>query len=156
MLLANRDRVHVDTIHKPAALAIAVRSNQQVIATHHALAHLARVASKGPVLQSVAPLPLHPVLGILELVPELHGDAIVVEGKKLLAQTVVTLALPLGCEESNDGLGAGEERSAITPDAGRSIALSDSWRVPLITLVRLAIAKERTSTGLEECKGWST
>jgi hypothetical protein len=69
----------------------------------------------------------------------LHGDAIVAEGKELLAQTVVTLALPLGCEESNDGLGAGEERGAVTPDAGRSIALSDSWRVSLMTYVRPAM-----------------
>lgn len=81
MFLSNRDIFHVSTIHKPPTVSITVRADEHVIPTHHPLAHLPRLPVKSPVLETIAPLPAHPVLGVLILIPELHRDSVIREGK---------------------------------------------------------------------------
>jgi hypothetical protein len=59
----------------------------------------------------------------------LHGDAIITESKEFLAQAVVALSLPLGCQKLDNALGPREERGSITPNACRSICLRYSGRI---------------------------
>lgn len=73
------------------------------------LPHLS-VWGKGPILQAVAPLPLHAVVGILELIPELYGNFVVGKGKELLAQPVVLFPLPLLGQQFLNGCRALKER----------------------------------------------
>lgn len=107
MFWADGDFIYVNALNKPASLAIAVRSEEQVITAHHTLAHFPRFSIKSPILQSIAPLPTHSVSRVLVFIPELHGDAIITERKELLAQTVVVLSLPLSSQKRDNILGAG-------------------------------------------------
>lgn len=129
MLLANVSLLHIDAVDKPSALAIPVRTEHDVIPAHHPLAHLARLPIKSPVLEAIAPLPAHAVIRILILVPELDCNAVVGEGKELLAEAVVALAGPFGGQKGNDGVGAGEEVVAVAPDAVNGVGLRDSRRI---------------------------
>ena len=126
MLLPNLRLVNIHPIHKPPPLPIPIGSNQDIIPTHHPLTHLPRLAVESPVLQPVAALPAQPIVRVLELVPELHGDPVVREREQLLPQTIPPLALPLRGQELDDALGSGEEGGAVAPDTGRGVGLRDS------------------------------
>lgn len=83
--------------------------NLDIIAAHVPLPHFA-VLGEGPVLQAVAPLPLHAVMRILELIPELYSNLVVGKSEEFLAQPVVFLLLPLLGQEFLYGRCAYEER----------------------------------------------
>ena len=141
MFLADRDVVYIDSVHKPAPLAIPVRAKQQIIAAHHTLAHLPRLAVKGPILQAIASLPSHSIIRILVLVPELHRDPIIPKSEQLLAQAIIVLALPLGCEKLDNGVCAGEKEGTVTPDTIRSVGLRDPRGIPCAWLVRVDVLR---------------
>lgn len=139
MFLTDRDIVYIDSIQKPAPLTIPVRAKQQIIAAHHALAHLPRLRIKGPILQAIASLPSHSIIRILVLVPELHRDPIIPKSEQLLAQAIIVLTLPLGCEKLDNGVCAREKEGTVTPDTIRSVGLRDSRGIPFAWLVRVVL-----------------
>lgn len=130
MFLTDRDLVYIHPINKPAPLPIPVRAEQQIIPTHHTLAHLSRLIIKSPILQTITSLPSHPIICILILIPELNRDPIVPEGEQLLAQSIVALALPFGRQKIDNGIRARKEGGAVTPDAARSVGLRNSLEIP--------------------------
>lgn len=67
---------------KPLSLSIPVLSNHDIIPTHHPLLHFP-ILVKRPMLDPIASLPFHFIHGILILIPELHGDSVVLEGEEL-------------------------------------------------------------------------
>lgn len=80
MLLPNLHPVDIHTVPKPPITL----SNLYIIPAHHTLPHPA-ILREGPILQAIATLPLHPVVGILVLVPELDSDLVVAKSEELLA-----------------------------------------------------------------------
>lgn len=137
MFVTDRDIIYIDSVHKPAPLTIPVRAKQQIVAAHHSLAHLSRLMIKGPILQAIASLPSHFIIRILVLVPELNRDPIIPKSEQLLAQAIIVLALPFGCEKLDNGVCAGEKEGTITPDTIRSVGLRDSRGIPCAWLVRV-------------------
>lgn len=125
MLLSDLNLIHIHALPEPPLPLCEL----DVVPTHHALPHPA-VGRKRPVLQPIAPLPLHPVVRVLVLVPELHGDAVVAEGEELLAQLIVALFLPLGREESDDGVRPAEKRRAVAPYGVGGVCFGDILGVP--------------------------
>ena len=123
MFLTDRDIVYIHSIDKPAPLTISVRAEKQIIPTHHALAHLPRLMIESPIFQTIASLPSHAIIRILILIPELNRDPIVPESEQLLAQSIVTFALPFCRQKFDNGVCPREEAGTVTPDA--------SWRVGL-------------------------
>jgi len=137
MLLANVHRIDIYSVNEPSTLnsllrnrnAIAILPQQDIITTHHSLAHLATVRGIiSPILQPIASLPLHSIVRILILVPKLHGDLVVGEGEDLFAELVGLLLLPLGGQEGVDGGGALGEDAAVAPDGVGCVALDDFVR----------------------------
>src|ERR687887_1331699 len=83
-----------------------------VVDARVAPAHVAELVEL-PVLVAVAAPPLP--AGVVALVLEPHGDAVVVEAPELLAQPVVELARPLAAQEVADRVAALEELVAVAP-----------------------------------------
>ena len=100
-----------------------------IITTHLPLAHLP-ILCKRPILQTITPLPLHPIMRILILIPELDRDLVLEEREQLLAKSVVLLFLPFLGQEVFDCGGSGKERVAVSPDAVGGVRLSDDFWVP--------------------------
>jgi hypothetical protein len=89
-----------------------------IVTAHLTLAHLA-VFRKRPVLETVTPLPLHAIVGILIFIPDsmscgtgrsryldlpkLDGNLVICKGEQLFPQTVALLFLPFLGQESLDG-----------------------------------------------------
>lgn len=111
MLLGDLDRVHVDAVLEPPLLL----ADLDIVARHLSLTHTA-ILGEGPVLKAVAPLPLHLIVGVLILVPELHRDLVFVEREELLAQLVVVLFVPFPGEERYDLVSACDEPLTVSPD----------------------------------------
>jgi len=111
MLLGDVDSIHINTIFEPPL----VFGYQNIISAHLPLAHSA-VLSERPVLKTVTPLPLHAIMRVLILVPELHRDLVIGECEQLLAQAVVLFLLPFLGQEVNNRICAREESVAVPPD----------------------------------------
>lgn len=87
-------------------------------------------------LDPIAPFPdsfsLSRFLCVAILVPELHGDFIVIKSEELFTEAVVELTLPFGGEKGYYGWVAGEEERAVAPlgeiGGGVSIPSRDSKR----------------------------
>ncbi|KAL4781590.1 hypothetical protein BJX76DRAFT_335189 [Aspergillus varians] len=77
--------LNIHPINKSPPFTVPVRSKDDIIAAHHPLAHLSCFPVEGPVFKAVAPLPLHGVVDILILVPELDRDTVIGEGEKLFS-----------------------------------------------------------------------
>lgn len=112
MLLPNLYLVDLNAVLEPPLLF----SNFDIVPTHHPLPHPA-VLRERPIFQAIAALPLHPVLFVLVLIPELNRDPAVLESEKFFAETVVLLLLPLGGQEGDNFIMALEEGGAVAPDA---------------------------------------
>ena len=67
MLLRNLHILHIHPIHIPPSLNPLLRQRTPVA------------------ILPVAPLPFHPVMGILVLIPELHGDLVPREAEEFFA-----------------------------------------------------------------------
>jgi hypothetical protein len=116
VLLGDDGILDIGPLDKPPALSVAIGPQEDIIPRHLALPHLSRLVVKSPVFQSVATLPFHLVIGILVLVPELHGNAVVGEGKQFLSQTVRLFLLPFLGQELFDLVGAFDELVPVPPD----------------------------------------
>ena len=127
MLFGNLDCVNIDTVFEPALLL----TNGNVIPAHLSLPHTA-VFMESPVFKPIATLPLHAIMCILVLVPELDRNLIVGEGKELLAQFVVVFFVPFPGQEVDDGGGAGEEFVSVSPDAIFGVCLGHAFWVTAI------------------------
>lgn len=68
-----------------------------------------------PLLVAVGAEPL--ALGIVVLVLEAHGGAVLMEAPQLLDEAVLVLVGPLADEEGPNGVAAGEELTAVAPAA---------------------------------------
>ena len=83
-------------------------------------------------LDPITSLPLHPIRGILKLVPELHSDLVVREGEQFFTQEVIFLLAPFLLKELEDGRMADGEVVAVTPDAVGGVGLDNALRVTVL------------------------
>lgn len=120
MSLRNRHLVHVHTLLEPPILLLQL----DVVPTHLTLPHYA-ILPKRPILKTITSLPLHAVVGIPILVPELHGNLVVREREQFLAKPIILLFLPFGSQKGDDFVMATDELVAVTPDTIRCVGLGD-------------------------------
>jgi len=126
MFFADLNIVDVDAILEPPPFL----TNLDIVAAHLALPHPA-VLRKRPVFKAIASLPLHTILRILVLIPELNSDLVLRERKELLTQTVVLLSGPLLGQEVYDLLCPTEKRGAVPPDGVFGVRFGDIFRLPI-------------------------
>jgi hypothetical protein len=105
-------------------------ANLNIISAHLPLTHLS-VFGERPILETITPLPLHAIMRVLELVPELHRDLVIRKGKQLFPQTIVLFFLPLLREEVFYRFSTSNEGSPVPPDAIGCIGLGDHFGVPV-------------------------
>ena len=122
MRFGNLHRVHVNTLPEPSLGLI----DLDVVTTHLSLAHLA-VLGKSPVFETITSHPLAR-LGVLELVPKLHGDLVIAKSKQFLAETVFLFYRPFLGQELDNIFGPAEEVVSVAPDTIRCISLGDQVR----------------------------
>ena len=103
VLLADFYRIHVNVICEPPLLL----GKLKVVSAHLALHHAA-VLREGPVFETIATLPLHTIVCVLELVPELYSDLIVLESELQCASSTrysrgvyTHMDLPAPCVDDN-------------------------------------------------------
>lgn len=150
MLRTNLHRIHIHALFEPALLG----RNLHVVPAHLPL-RVPPVGRKRPVLEPVAPLPLHPVVGVLVLVPELHRDLVAafLKAEQFFPQAVVVLLAPFLGQEVDDGRGAGEEAVAVAPDAVFRVRFGDEFGV---TGEVLDFGWVGFCSSYEMCGGWRT
>ncbi|PPJ51943.1 hypothetical protein CBER1_09686 [Cercospora berteroae] len=120
MLLPNLHRINIDPLLGPPLLLL----NFNIIPTHLPLPHDPLII-KRPILQAIAPLPLHPIILILILIPKLHRNTIFCKSEQFLSKLVVFHFSPFGCEEGDDLVCAAEESVAVSPDGVGGVGLRD-------------------------------
>lgn len=126
MLLPNLHSININPVPKPPPLL----PNLNIIPTHLPFPH-PPILSKSPVLKPIAALPLHPIVGILVLVPELDGNFVVRESEKFLAQAVGFFFFPLRGKEGDYGVCALEEVGAVAPDGVGGVGFGDGGGISL-------------------------
>lgn len=141
MLLRDVDSIHVHPILEPTLFL----RDLDIIAAHLPLPH-STILREGPVFEPVASLPLHPIVLVLVLVPKLHCNPVVCKSEKLLAQTIRLLFLPLGGQEIDDGLGAGQEKISVTPDGVIGVCFGNDGGIPQDFLLEGRAAVSGAST----------
>ena len=94
-------------IRTPRSLLTSL-GNLHIITTHLPLPHPA-VLRERPVLETITPLPLQPIMRIAILIPKLDRNLIVGEGEELLAQLVALFLLPFLGQEVLDFSVAAQE-----------------------------------------------
>jgi len=112
MSLRNGHLIHIHALLEPPILLLQL----DIIPTHLTLSHHT-ILPERPILKTITTLPLHAVAGVLILVPELHGNLVVRECKKFLAQAVILLFLPLGGQKGDYFILTTDELVAVAPDA---------------------------------------
>lgn len=115
----NFHRVHINSTLKPT-LSLA---DFDVVTTHLSLTHLA-ILGESPVFKTITSHPFSS-LGMLELIPELHGDLIAAECEEFLAKAILFLDRPFASQEVDDSLSAAEKVVSVSPDAIWSVGLGD-------------------------------
>ena len=85
------------------------------------------VRAKLPHLVAVGAPPL--AGGVVRLVREAYGDAIVAKGPDFLDEAIVELAIPFACEKRFNLLAAVNELGAVPPDAIDGIGEGDAGRI---------------------------
>jgi hypothetical protein len=146
MLLRDIDSIDIDSIFEPPLF----RRDLNIIPAHLPLSHPA-ILCKRPVFEAIATLPLHSIMFVLVLVPELDCDLVVRESEQFLAQAVLNrhqhyptgllqkaspircFLLPLRSQELDNGFGAGQKAATVPPDGVSRVRFSDggwvSWIV---------------------------
>jgi hypothetical protein len=127
MLLQDIHDIDIHSISEPAVLF----QKLNVISAHLPLTHPA-IFCERPILEAIASLPLHPIVLILVLIPELDGYLVIRESEKLLTQAVRLLFFPFRGQEFDDGLVPAKEAVAVTPDRVFCVRLGDGGRVPWV------------------------
>jgi hypothetical protein len=117
MRFGNLHRVYVDAFLEPS-LGLA---DLDVVTTHLTLAHLA-ILGKSPIFETVASRPLA-CIGVLELIPKLHGNLVIAKGEQFFAETIFLLYRPFASQEVDDGFRSAEEVVSVAPDAIRGVGL---------------------------------
>jgi hypothetical protein len=107
-----------------------------IITAHLPLPHPA-ILRKRPILETVAALPLHTIMRVLVLVPELDSNLVFGERKQLLAKTVALLPLPFLGQEFLNPYRTGEERRPVSPDAVRRIRFGNCLQISVIVNARV-------------------
>ena len=120
MSFRNRHLIHIHTLLKPPILLLQV----DVVPTHLTFPHYA-ILPKCPILKTITSLPLHAVVGIPILVPELHGNLVVREREQFLTQPIILLFFPFGSQQGDNFIMATDELVAVTPDTVGCIGLGD-------------------------------
>lgn len=110
MLFRDLNGIDVHPVLKPPLVLV----DLDIISTHLPLPH-APILCERPVFEPVTSLPLHRIVAVLILVPELDGNLIVGPGEKLLAKAIIFLLFPLPGEEIDDIVSAGKKPIAIAP-----------------------------------------
>lgn len=123
-----RSDVHSIHIFYPFMEPSLSLSDLHIIPAHHPFLHTP-ILCKRPILQPIAPLPLHPIFGVLILIPELDGDFVSGEGEQFFSETIRLLTLPFGSKERYDGFSAGEEGGAVAPNTTWCVSRSDGGRL---------------------------
>ena len=123
MPLSNLHTIHIHALLEPPLPF----PNLHIIPAHHPLPH-PPIRIERPVLQPIAPFPLHPITRILILVPKLHGDLVLGEREQFLPQPVVLLLRPLLCEKGFDSSTPLQEGGPVAPDAGRRVGFRYAGR----------------------------
>lgn len=127
VLLRDIDRVHVDPIFEPTL----VIGYQDIVTAHLPLTH-ATVIRKRPIFEAIASLPLHAIICVLVLVPELHCNLVVSKGEQLLSQLIALLFDPLLGQKPNNSLGATEEVLSIPPNAVIRVSFGYGFWVSIV------------------------
>jgi hypothetical protein len=119
MRFGDLHRVYIDALLEPS-LGLA---DLDVVTTHLALAHLA-ILGKSPIFEAITSRPLAR-LGVLKLIPELHGNLVIAKSEQFFAEAVFFLYRPFASQEVDDSFSPAEKVVSVTPDATRSIGLWD-------------------------------
>lgn len=120
---------------KPSSLSISVLSNVDVVPAHHPFLHDS-IRIKRPMFDPIASFPLHAIKRILILVPKLHSDLVVSEGKKFLTEKVVLLLYPFLLKELDDGGMPSEEVISVAPNGVGGISGFDTMWVTELEMSR--------------------
>jgi hypothetical protein len=105
----------------PEEFAVGGRDGE-VVDAGFAAAHEALVVELPELVAEAAP-PL--AGGVVRLVDEADGHAVFSKAPEFLAQAVFVLASPLGGEELDDGVAAGDELVAVAPAAAGGVGEGD-------------------------------
>jgi len=81
MLLRDIDNIDIDSILEPALFG----RDLNIVPAHLPLPH-PTILCKRPVLEAITTLPLHFIMAVLVLIPELDSDFVVLESEQLFAQ----------------------------------------------------------------------
>jgi hypothetical protein len=166
MLLLDINSIDINPILEPALLGL----NLYIIPAHLPLPHPA-ILSKRPVFQAITTFPLHSIVFILVLIPELDSDLVVRESEQLLAQAasnyhqhmivrqicwrkalpIRCFLLPLGSKELDDGFCTREEAVAVTPDGVFGVGFGDGGGVPWVVWSGLRSIKYCNVSSLTGC-----
>lgn len=138
VFLADGHLVHIHSFYEPP---LTLRQ-LDIVTTHLSLPH-SSILRKCPILEAIAALPLHTILCVLVLIPELDRDFVCCECEELFAQTVVLLPLPFLCEQVYDLVVALDKAGSISPDAILGICFGNGNRIPRGTLARDLYKKAR-------------
>ena len=76
MLLRDIDSIDIDSILEPALFG----RDLNIVPAHLPLPH-STILCKSPILQAITTLPLHSVMAVLVLIPELDSDLVVLESE---------------------------------------------------------------------------
>lgn len=83
MLLRDLDSIDIHSILEPALFD----RDLNIITAHLPLAHAA-IFRESPVFEAITTLPLHSIVAVLILIPELHCNLVVRKSEQLFAQTI--------------------------------------------------------------------
>src|SRR2546423_839786 len=106
---------------------------QSPLSTREDITHIKR-----PILQSIAPLPLHAVILVSILVPKLYSNLVHIafllapDSEEFLPQAVFPFLVPLFGQERNDLVSAPNKVASVPPDAIRCVAVRDLCRIACI------------------------
>lgn len=110
MLLTDLNFVDIYSLSKPP-LAL---TQKDIIATHLPLSHFTIIRER-PVFEPIASLPLHLIMSILILIPELHGDLVICKGEQLLSKLIIVFLLPFLGEKLDYLISSLNELVTIAP-----------------------------------------
>src|SRR5438552_2730195 len=113
---------------RPVVLALAL-ADRQIVDAGDAQPHQT-VLVELPVLVAIAAKP--GAAGVVPLIGETHGNAVVAEGPDFLDQAVVKFALPLASQKFLDRLAALQKFRAVAPSAVARIGERDALRVACV------------------------
>lgn len=83
MLLRDINSIDINSVLEPTLLD----GDLNIVPAHLPLAHAA-IFRESPVFEAITTLPLHSIVAVLILIPELHCNLVVRKSEQLFAQTI--------------------------------------------------------------------